>query len=303
MAMAAHALNAFVFVIDKTILGVQQAEISRPARYAAYSGLTAGAAGGLLLVSFTPPTSLLLWQSAAAGATWVAALWLFFRGLKAGEPSRVVPVAGAAVPLFTLIFAAGLLGEQLGGEQLLGVVGLIAGGGLLSVRLRGGRGLPPAAASAAVLSGAAFAAHFAVMDAAYAGFFPFITIFAYTRLGVAAAALLLWLLLRLLQSHDSVAGLGNRGGLRSRRAAVAAAFFTGKGIGTAALLLQNYAIYLGSVTVVNALQGFQYVFLLMLAAGISRVRPRYFREEWSRVAAWQKIGGVVLVGIGLALVL
>ena len=78
-------------------------------------------------------------------------------------------------------------------------------------------------------------------------------------------------------------------------------FVANKALAAGAFILLNYAISLGSVTVVNALQGTQYVWLLLLAAAVSAGWPKLFREELSRVAVWQKVAGVVLVSLGVAL--
>ena len=78
-------------------------------------------------------------------------------------------------------------------------------------------------------------------------------------------------------------------------------FVGDKLLAAGAFLLQSYAISLGSVTVVNALQGTQYVVLLLIAAAVSVRWPQLFHEEFSRVAWWRKIGGVVLVSLGVAL--
>lgn len=82
---------------------------------------------------------------------------------------------------------------------------------------------------------------------------------------------------------------------------IIAALVISKGFGMTALILQNYAINLGSVTLVNALQGTQYLFLLGLAALVSRYYPRLWKEEYSRVTLTQRLAGMGLVGLGLIL--
>lgn len=293
-ALAAHALNAFVFVMDKGILGVPQARISQPARYAAYSGLVTVGAAALLTVpgGYAPPNFFIAFWSLVAGGLWLLALWFFFTALAAGEASRVVPVAGASVPVFTLIAAAFVLDERLSAGQGLAVGLLVTGGALLSVRWATVRGLPARILAAAVASGAAFAVHFAVVKMVYFTFDPFLAAFAYTRLGVGVWALLLLLFLAARQP---------RAEQRRGRAATGLVFvfLASKLLGALALVLQNWAISLGSVTVVNALQGVQYVFILALALLVSRWAPHLLREERRRVVLGQKLTGIVLVGAGL----
>lgn len=82
---------------------------------------------------------------------------------------------------------------------------------------------------------------------------------------------------------------------------VASVFMANKALAAGAFILLNYAISLGSVTVANALQGTQYVFLLLLATAVSVGWPKLFREELSRMAVWQKVSGIVLVSLGVVL--
>ena len=296
-AVLAHAGNALVFVVDKSLLSTGR-PIAQPVRYAAYSGLVAAGAAVLLAFVYVAPTGFIIQWSLIAGAFWVAALWLFFVALKGGEPSRVVPVAGSAVPVFTLIFASLFLGERLVAGQLMAVVILIAGGALLSVQLGRRRGTLMVL-GAAVLSGAAFAAHFAVADFIYQRFDPFLAAFAYTRLGVGAVALILLVVLMLPGPSQGSTRRDTQA--QKMTLTIAVAFFGSKLLAAGALILQNYAISLGSVTVVNALQGTQYLVLLILAVAVTRFAPRLFREELSRVSLWQKVSGILLIGLGLVL--
>ena len=43
---------------------------------------------------------------------------------------------------------------------------------------------------------------------------------------------------------------------------------------------------------VNALQGTQYFWLLLLAVAVSRWRPQFFKEELARVTVVQKVAGI-----------
>jgi len=300
LAIVAHIGNALVFVIDKGLLS-SDSKISEPVRLAYFSGIVSLGAAILLPWAWVPPTGWLLGWSAVSGIFFLAALWLFFTALKRDEPSRVVPLIGSAVPLFTLLFAVLVLGEELTIAAGWGVGLLIVGGALLSVSWRGTRGLSAGSLWLTVAGGAAFAAHFATVKFVYDGFQPFLAAFAYNRIvtGLLAAALLgpvVWLLGR----------SGSRKRTGSKRGViwyVVLAFLASKVLSATAFLVQNYAISLGSVTVVNALQGIQYVFLLLLAVVVSRWWPKLFTEELQRVAVAQKIGGIALISLGLALIL
>jgi hypothetical protein len=68
--------------------------------------------------------------------------------------------------------------------------------------------------------------------------------------------------------------------------------------GTAFVFL-NYAISLGSVVLVNAMQGMQYVFLLCLTVFFAKTRPHILEEEINWPLFGQKFLAVILIGIGL----
>lgn len=290
-----------MFVVDKSLLTTEGSRVSSPARYAAYSGFVSAAAAVLLFFAYTPPTAFIVFWSLLSGLFWVAALFFFFRALKVGEPSRVVPITGSAVPFFTLIFAGTVLGERLTLSQLIGAMLLILGGVFLSLKLSGVRGLSSSSFWSAVVGGAAFAAYFATVKYVYDSFDPFLAAFAYSRIGVGIVAGLL-LVFVWYRNRENAPARSSSKAQKKKGLLIAAAFFFSKALGMAMLVLQNYAIDLGSVTIVNALQGTQYIFVLILAAAISYWFPKLFREELYRVAMVQKIAGIVCIGFGLMLI-
>ena len=76
-------------------------------------------------------------------------------------------------------------------------------------------------------------------------------------------------------------------------------FFSNQGIAAIGFLLQNYAIFLGSVAIVNALQGVQFAFLLVLGGLISVFFPKLLKENVSKMVIIQKILAIVLISLGL----
>ncbi|MAF81111.1 hypothetical protein CL628_03820 [bacterium] len=301
-ALLGHVGNAFVFIIDKTLLTGDN-RISNPLRMAYYTGLLSILA--VVLLPFVPdlPTVWLLTWSTIASAFFLGALWVFFAALKTDEPTRVVPVIGSAVPLFTLLFAVAFLGERLTGLQILGVIVLIVGGVLLSISIKGVRGLSRQTIWLTLFGGILFAAHFATIKYIYNGYPSFLGAFMYSRLTMTLVAVLfmgplLWILKKSPRPRRQKSAANHQ-----KTAVVTSLFIGNKALGAGTVLLQNYAISLGSVTVVNALQGTQYLVLLVLAIAVSRWWPHLWAEELKRVALWQKLSGIILVSSGLALIL
>ena len=70
-------------------------------------------------------------------------------------------------------------------------------------------------------------------------------------------------------------------------------------LGSSGFILQNYAVFLGPVAIVNALQGFQYAFILVISAVLAVVAPKKWHENFSWRIILQKSMAVILVGIGL----
>lgn len=100
LAIAGHVLNGFAFIIDKALLTTS---LKRSATYAAMIGSLSIVA--LVATPFVHgwPTGTAHIFSAVFGITFVAALWAFFESLKRGEASRVVPIVGSLIPVFTLV--------------------------------------------------------------------------------------------------------------------------------------------------------------------------------------------------------
>lgn len=289
--------NALVFVVDKSLL-TGKSVLGRPVRYAFFSGLFAAAAVVILPWAPVWPSAFLIYWSVIAGLCHLAALWLFFTVLKKGEPSRVVPIVGSAVPLFTLIFAGVVLGERWSAWQLAGVAALIVGGAVLSVRVDQFKKVRGKLLVIILLSGALFAAYFSLAKYIYdfSGQ-SFLAAFAYSRIVEGLLALVvLGPIIYLLPKEKKL-----KRRKKSVSVGIGSVFVGNKVLAAGAFLLQSYAISLGSVTVVNALQGTQYVFLLILAAAVSVWWPGFFKEEMGRVVLGQKAIGIALVGCGLAL--
>ena len=74
-----------------------------------------------------------------------------------------------------------------------------------------------------------------------------------------------------------------------------------KGLSALAFISLNNAIFLGSVSLVNALQGVQYVFLLMIALVLSKQFPQIIKEQISQGAVLQKIMAILLIALGLGI--
>jgi len=70
-----------------------------------------------------------------------------------------------------------------------------------------------------------------------------------------------------------------------------------------AVLLIQYATALGSVTIVNALSGVQFAFLIVVIALLTKYDPKLSKEKFARGELRNELLAVLVIAIGLAMVL
>lgn len=285
-ATAGYFLNAVAVAVDKALLG--RRELASPAAYT----LTISVLGLMVLVlvpfgfEFGGPYTV-LW-GLLSGCAFTLGLWFMFMVLKHGEASRVPAFIGALGPVFVFMFSYVILGERL---TVVGVVAfiLLVAGGFLMVGGKGGlsgRHLWLAVASAAVF-GVAYVLLKLTFDQT-----TFITALVWSRLGAFLFSLLLLLVPGTWQAF--------RAGIKDSGNGVKTSFIGGQLSGAVAGLMNSYAVSMASVTLVNALQGVQYVFLLGMAIVVSTSFPQFFRDEFTGNVLWRKLAGTVVIVAGLA---
>jgi hypothetical protein len=81
-----------------------------------------------------------------------------------------------------------------------------------------------------------------------------------------------------------------------------AVFVANKALSAVGALLLNYAIAIGSVTIVNSLQVVQYAFVLILTLILTRNAPHLISEETHKSVLIQKGAALLLTAIGLAII-
>ncbi len=292
IAISAHFIFALVFIVDKFLLSKTALQ---PAAYAFYVGLL-----GIVALALAPfgfgllPTSQIL-ISFLAGFLFVLAILFFYQSVQIGEISRVAPIVGGAVPLFTLFFSYFFLAERLTGIQFIAFFLLVVGGVIMLWPRR-----KPALVKAplskrlflALLAGLFFAGSFVLSKFIYTEQ-SFINGFIWIRIGgfLGAWLLLFWPKVRQSIFQASRVVKFKVGGLAAANKVLSALSY----------LLLNYAIALGSVTLVNALQGVQYAFLLIIALFLSKKFPQILREQISNGVITQKVMAICLIGFGLVI--
>ncbi|HLC69801.1 MAG TPA: EamA family transporter [Patescibacteria group bacterium] len=298
-SLLGYGLLAIVAILDKFI--VSKTTI-KPVMFTFYS--TIFLLPLFLLLPFGvifPPGILSYIIITLSGLTFLLALWTMYIAFRESEISHVGPLIGGVTPLFVLLLSRIFLNEQLSTIVLLGVFLLVLGSLLISFQpVRKHHSLSRGAGFAILASFFFAVSHLAskylydslgfysglVWSRAAIGFFGALMLFipavrAGLRPGFSIRKLIPW--------RDKY-NLGNL-----------TLVTVDKVLGLLGVLAVQFAIAVGSVTVVNALNGFQYGLLIILVALLSWFFPKVFKEKYERGELWQEIAAVVLIGIGLSL--
>lgn len=297
IAIISYLLYAVIFVIDKFLLSQTKLQ---PSVYAFYIGLFSGLAVLVLIpFDFSIISIEQIIISFIAGILFILATFFFYKSIQMGEVSRITPIIGGTIPIFTLVLMYLFLGERLTINQLSAFCFLVLGGVIMlwpRKKIKVGQGmvkiplikrLPLAILAALFYSGSFVLTKFIYNE------LSFINGFVWIRIGGVIGSLLL------LFSSD-LRKIIFRVSKSIKSKTVKLAVFS-KCLSALAFILLNYAIYLGSVTLVNALQGVQYVLLLVLAFFLSKKFPEIIREQIGREVIIKKVLAILFISIGLGI--
>lgn len=292
LAIFAYFLNALVVVIDKAILSVK---VKDPLPYAFYGAVLNSAAFLLWIFDFSFLSLETTVYAFLAGVSFFAAIYFMYAAMVKGEASRVISIIGAVSPLTVLSLSYLFLDERLPSLWLVAFSFLVLGGLFLTVekdekssRFRFLKGIP----LNSFLSGIFWALTFFLTKVVFLDS-TFINGFVWIRTGtifvVAAVFLAPSARARVLKSPLGAAGK------------VSLSFLANKIASAASFVVLSFAIKMGTVSIVNALQGTQYGFIFIFGLIIYLYKSKLSQESFKRSAVLQKISGIVLVSLGVAI--
>lgn len=285
LSYIAFAVNS---VIDKFLL---KKSIQDAATYAFYTGVLSMVALLLIPFGFAIPPLKIIFIALVSGACFVYALIAFYVSLKHQDASVVLPTMGAIVPVTSFILSYFLADERLTRLEIFGLALLVFGTVLLSGDHRlhkQGHWLPMA-----LLGAVFFGMSFALAKVVYLNQ-SFISGLIWTRLGLGLGAL------TILLSPSARRKIFQT--TRKMPRASGILFFAGQILAAGGGIMQNLAVSLGSVTIVNALQGTQFAFLFVLTWFLSSRYPRILQEDYSFSAIVRKSLAIIIIGTGLLLI-
>lgn len=288
-ALLAYLLLAIHGVVDKFLLNKA---INRPIAYTFFAGTTTIFV--LLLAPFglkmLPAREMAI--AVTAGGSFLFATYFLYVAIQKSSVSRILPIQGGLVPIFTYVFAYFFLGDVLTQSQTVAFFLLTAGSVLMAVKNDDlGRWRVPAfrdAVMAAILFALSLVLSKYVFDHS-----NLVTGLVWSRLGmfsIAMGFLLFKPAREAIFSTPKEAGKNN-----------AILFYVVRLVGAVAGLLQNYAIAIGSVILVNALQGFQFIFILVLTTALSAYYPKILKEAITPRILVLKLVAILLITTGLVL--
>jgi drug/metabolite transporter (DMT)-like permease len=299
-AIIGHLANGVAFAIDKSLL---KSAFTRSATYAGLVGILSTVV--LFAVPFVDnwPRGGGWLLSVLSGVTFILALWAFFGALARAEASRVVPIVGSLIPIFTLAGSFAFLAERLSDRTFIGFGLLILATFILSSGKASERPSSQTvwlAVTAAILFAVASITGKAVYDAS--GFFG---AFVVSRLAAALTALGLLALIDVRAGQEALSifvpsrGGRSKGKQPGKIAAIMA--LVGQGLGAAGFVLVQYAMSQGSASLVNALQAVQYAFLVLLALALRKRALQLLGEHLDKRTLILKAAALVLTAIGMYL--
>jgi len=284
-ATIGYFFNAVVAIVDKSLLG--QRRMGNPAVYT--FAISCLGLLSLLLIPFGwQNPSLLGWlYGLASGTCFTIALWTMFTVLKSGEASRVPAYIGSLNPIFVFAASFVLIGERLTPWHVAAFFVLVLGGFMM---VGGPGGLDRRSLVLATFSSLVFGLAFVFIKLAFTEV-TFVTGLVVTRLGGFLSSLFLLLIPGTWESFGHMVGKTSNG--------LKLSFIAGQASGALSGAFNSYAVSIASVTLVEALQGMQYVFILVFALLVSYKWPELLREQFSRATLARKIIGIVLIAGGL----
>ncbi len=292
LAIISYFLNALVVVVDKIILSK---EVKSPLQYSFYGGALGVAALLLWIFDFSFLSLPIMACALLAGICFFFAIYFMYSAMNKGEASRVISVIGAVSPLVVLALSYAFLEERLPALWLTAFFVLVFGGLLLTLekdksssRMRFIKNIP----FYSLISGIFWALTFFLTKVVFLSA-TFLNGFVWIRVGTLLIILAIFLVPSLRRSVLKSSLVASK--------KVSFSFLSNKVASGVAFIVLNISIKIGSVSLINALQGMQYAFVFLAALLIYFYFPKFLQESFSKIDVFQKLSGIAFVSAGLAI--
>ncbi len=292
IAILAYFLFAFVSLGDKYLLkGAPE-----PKTYTFYVGVFSSFALILIpFVGFSVPGFVEILFCFLAGILLMIGVFATYEGLERFEASRIIPAMGGFVPVFTLAFTYLFSRGQavLGIKEIIAFIFLVLGSILISYS--SSQKLPFKSLKISAVAALFFSLGFVLSKYVYL-MLDFWTGFIWIRIGAIITGLLFLFTKSVRQEVFTKKSVFN--------VKTGAFFIFNQAVGAGAFILQNWAIALAPLaflSIVNALQGVQYLFLFIIILLVSLKSPKILEEKISKKIITQKGLAMLLIILGLVM--
>lgn len=291
-AIGGYALLAGEAVLSKFLV---TARLKNWQLYTFYIGIFSGFALVFMPFGFEWHGPVAFLAAMASGFFFYLALAFLFQSLLVSSAVRVYVLFGAVITLVTVFLARIFLDEKITPMTVLGIGLLLIGGILVSFKH-----YEKAFFSnwqKTVLAGILAAFSYVILKFAY-NHQNFVSGYVISRMGITLFAFLSLLIPSFRKNIFSNLRKGKKAEhVKNFFASVAAKTVSGTGT-----VLIHYAIFLGSVVIVNALVSVQYLLTFLLSVILSFYWRKIFIEKFTPLNIILKVIGVVLVVLGTVLV-
>jgi drug/metabolite transporter (DMT)-like permease len=231
-----------------------------------------------------------------SGAMFLAALLAMYYGFQKTEVSHSGPLVGVATTLSVLLLSYFFLGERVGEAQLIGIIIIIIGSILISFQKTKETSGMPRAIAWALLAGLLFALSHVSAKYMYVRY-DFWSAAVWTKgvMGIYALFLLM-----IPSVHREIFARKERKALSPKSFSLVV---VNRVLSVAGTGLTQYAIALGSVSIVNALQGVQYAVLVVVVICLTRYHSKVFKEFYTRNEIVLQVCAVAVVAGGLGIMM
>ncbi len=284
LAIIAYFINAIVFIIDRLLL---LAPVPNPVSYAFYVAILSSFVIFLLPFGIHLPSAPNLLVAIISGLSFFIAIIYLYKSIKTIDVMEATSMIGAISAVATFVLSALLLSEHIAGHELIAFILLVAGTLLMSYFHLSSRVIVYVLV-AGVLFGFSYVTlkyFFTTTD--------FINGFFWTRFGMIGGAL------SLLIYPGTRRQITGSFGVASPRSKFI--FVFNKVLAGAGFITLYYAIKIGDVVFVNAIQGLQFVFILIIGAFLVRRMPMLF-EKHVHERVGRKIVAAIFIFVGLFLI-
>jgi drug/metabolite transporter (DMT)-like permease len=291
VALSGYFLLAFTGVADKFFVSKV---VRQPVAYAFFTAIT----GPFSLILLLFGGKILHLQdflvALLAGIFFIIGVYNSYSAISRSSVSRVVPIQAALIPIFSFCLAYFILDEHLNFVQTSGFLFLVVGAVLMSLRRDDNGAWTTTALFYASMSALFFALASVLTKYIFAlPYSNFVTGMAWTRVGFIIPVPFMLLF---KNNRKAIFNAPKEAGVKN-----VVLYYSSRATGTLGGFLQNYAVKLGSVSIVNAMQGVQFVFLLILTTFMSIYYPKVLKERIDLETTIIKGLAILSIGGGLLL--